>query len=112
VNLINGKIIYKSSHLGKKNLKFKGKIAIIVNNVSGSQAEIIAASFQRRKNVKIFGEETSGSLSSRTRIRINKEIYIFIAHDLIRNATTKKVYVEEKIIPDIPIKEAQKFFRE
>lgn len=99
---------FKFGRYKTKDLKFKGKIAVIIDKATESSGEIIAGCFVGRENVKLFGSQTAGYMS------INQS---FIIDDHILNLTVllfedvnQKLYTEEYIVPDIktkyPLKDA------
>lgn len=111
INIKNGKILYNKKYLSDK-LNIDIPIAIIIGNNTSSSDELGAIMFYGRKNVKFFGQKTSGDLSGNETIKINKNITINVTSSLVNTVDGTfhiKEYIEPDKITNEPIYDAKKW---
>lgn len=100
INLINNKIKeYPGIYQGKE-LKFNGKICILISNKTCNYGEITTGIFQGRNNVKIIGQKSCGELIFKNTFLLDENLYLSIPYYLLQNINNT-VNLKEYIQPDI-----------
>ena len=113
INVKKGKILHGQKYLSDR-LNINIPVAIVVGNDTASSGEFGALIFYGRKNVKFFGQRTSGNLSGNMLIKLNKDITICLTCSLV-NTVDGTFHIKEYIDPDIetntPIIDAKKWIK-
>lgn len=96
INLINGKVKFLQKRL-QTTINTPYPIAIIIRENTGSAGEFVASSFIGDKNVKFFGKNSGGYLSTNLTYKVDK----YNIHFLTALQTSKNDKFQEYLEPDI-----------
>lgn len=112
-NLERDRIVWKSRFKNRINLFCP--IAVLIGKRTTSSGEFCAAAFYRNnKEIKTFGQETKGKLSSNAIIPIFKGVQLVLTSQLV-TTVDGKFHKNEKLMPDVrtkkPIAAARKWFK-
>ena len=107
-NLIDGNLKYMKYFL-HNNINTTYPIAIIIGKKTASAGEFVASCFIADKNVKIFGENSSGYLSVNQDYKVDKyDIYFPTLLQTSKNGKFQE-YLEPDIYTNKPISSAKKW---